>query len=357
VTPSSSHPADASKPSISVIILNYNGAKWMEKCLASLKPQTIFNRIEVIVADNRSSDGSDKLSEDLLRGWPNGRFLQNGANLGFCEGNNRAVPLAQGKWLFFLNNDAWLEPDCLEKLLAEVESRRASAATPLVLDYEDDTFQALGADGFDIFGMPSARPIRRPNLNTREILMAEGCSYLIDKELFEKVGRFDPEFFMFADEYDLSWRVWIAGHSVIGATSARLHHRGMAHVNPKGGGEVTEFRTSDKKRYFANRNLLMVALKDTTFLWLFLAPLQLLQAAAETFVLLLLIRRWKFVQTSFINAITDCWRLRKHIMAERHRIRQFRKRSDFQMLRFLSWRWNRLYEISRVFKFGLPKVD
>ena len=88
-------------PLISVVILNYNGAKWIERCLLSLREQTIFSQIEVIVADNLSSDGSDLLSEKVLRGWPNGRFVQNGANLGFCEGNNRGVKPATGQYCFF----------------------------------------------------------------------------------------------------------------------------------------------------------------------------------------------------------------------------------------------------------------
>ena len=144
-------------PLISVVILNYNGAKWIERCLLSLRQQTIFSRIEAIVADNRSSDGSDLLAEKLLGEWTNGRFVQNGLNLGFCEGNNRGALPATGQYLFFLNNDTWLEPDCLEVLLHETERMKADAATPLVMNFDDDSFQSLGAAGFDIFGLASSR--------------------------------------------------------------------------------------------------------------------------------------------------------------------------------------------------------
>ena len=115
--------AAASQPLISVIILNYNGAKWLERCLASVRQQTILGQIEIIVADNRSSDGSDLLAENLVRDWPNGRCLQNGSNLGFCEGNNRGAKVARGRFLFFLNNAAWLEPD------KEEDARRSSSGT------------------------------------------------------------------------------------------------------------------------------------------------------------------------------------------------------------------------------------
>ena len=124
--------ASSAQPIVSVIILNYNGARWMERCLNSLKTQTIFPQLEVIVADNLSSDGSDQLSQELLVNWPNGRFVQNGENLGFCEGNNRPARLARGEFLLFLNNDTWLEPDCLDRLLNEVHRLGVQAATPLV---------------------------------------------------------------------------------------------------------------------------------------------------------------------------------------------------------------------------------
>src|SRR6266850_6078289 len=139
---------------LSVIVLNYNGSRWIERCLESLSRQTIFLAIEVIVADNLSQDGSDKIAAEILGRWKNGLFIQNGSNLGFCEGNNRAAERARGEYLFFLNNDTWLEPECLEKLLAGARARSPGAATPLVLNYDDDSVQLVFGVTFDIFGLP-----------------------------------------------------------------------------------------------------------------------------------------------------------------------------------------------------------
>ena len=341
------------EPVVSVIILNYNGRPWLERCLASLRDQTISGSLEIIVADNASSDGSDRLAEALLRGWPNTRLLPHGANLGYCEGNNRAARVARGRWLFFLNNDTWLERDCLEKLLAEVGARQAAAATPRVLDYDDDTFQSLGAAGYDVFGLPSTR---RPHADTRNVLMPEGCGYLIARSLFEQLGGFDAELFMYSDELDLSWRVWISGHEAIAVPAARLHHRGAVHANPRGEAKVVELRTSDRKRFYANRNGLLVLLKNARGFLLLLVPLQLALLACEALAGLVLVRRWSFVRRAYLDAAADCWRLRPHIRAERRRIRQLRRRGDAWMLRFLCWRPNRLDELRRVFRLGLPKV-
>ena len=221
------------QPLVSVIVLNYNGARWLEGCIKSLRNQTILSQLEVIVADNVSTDGSQRLAKQLIEGWPGARFIQHDQNLGYCEGNNRAAEAARGECLLFLNNDTWLEPNCLEVLLAEVRKTGAAAAGPLILNYEDESFQSLGAFGFDVFGLASTR---LPSAQTREVLMPEGCAYLIRRDLFQQLGGFDREFFMFADEFDLSWRVWISGHRAIVVPAARLHHRGAAQVNPAGGG-------------------------------------------------------------------------------------------------------------------------
>ncbi len=340
-------------PGISVIVLNYNGAAWLERCLTSLRAQTIFGALEVIVADNASPDKSDVLASELMRGWENGRVIQHGANLGFCEGNNRAAKSARGKYLFFLNNDTWLEPECLETLLRTAESQQAEAATPMMLNYEDDTVQSAGGGGFDVFGLMS---LARPRPGPTDIFVVGGCSYFIHRELFEKVGGFDPVLFMYADEYDLSWRVWIAGARAIIVPAARLHHRGAASVNPRGGGSVMELRTSDTKRFYTNRNCLLLLLKNCQHVLLLMVPLQVLLLLLEACVGLLLFRRWSFVKRAYLDAIAGCWRLRQHVSSERRRVRGFRRRNDWQMLRFFRLRLNRWDEFRNLHRYGLPKV-
>ena len=341
-------------PLVSVIVLNYNGASWLERCLGSLRQQTIFARIEVLVADNASPDRSDQLAAALLQDWSNGRVIQHGQNLGFCEGNNRAAIQARGQYLLFLNNDTWLEPDCLEKLITETARAGAQASMPLVMNYDDESFQSQGASGFDIFGLPSTRCYHS---DLREVLMPEGSAYLIERALFQELGGFDPEFFMYADEFDLSWRVWVSGHKAVSVPAARLHHRGAAAVNPKGGKAIRELRTSDTKRYFANRNGLLCLLKNAQHILLGMVFLQLILLAFEALVALAIVRRWSFIKRAYWRAVVDCWRLRHHIGKERRRLRSIRRRSDWSMLRFVRWRFNRLGELAHVRRIGAPKVS
>lgn len=338
-------------PEISVVVLNYNGAAWLDRCLASLAAQTMAARIEVIVADNASTDRSDLLAADLVQGQPGWRLLRHGQNLGYCAGNNGAAQGARGRYLLFLNNDTWLEPDCLERLLAEVRAASAMAATPLVLHYLDDTLQSVGERGFDIFGLPCG-----PANWTRgqDILIANGPALFVDAAWFRKLGGFDAQFFMYADEYDLCWRLWLAGGRVVLAPSARMHHRGAA---AGASSPQWENRTSDTKRFYANRNVLLVLLKNCEHVLLLLVPLQLAMLALEALAMSVVVRRWSFVRRAYLDAVGDCWRLRGHIRTERRRLRKFRQRSDWWMLRFLQPQLNRWREFRRFLRFGMPGVD
>ena len=341
-------------PLLSVIIINYNGAAWLQRCLDSLRRQTLFDQMEVIVADNASPDGSEGLAARLMGGWPNGRTLQHGSNLGYSGGNNRAALQARGRYLFFLNADTWLELDCLERLVQEMQAGGAAAAAPLVMDYANGAIQSTGSRGFDIFGLLSSNAGR---LDRGEIFTAEGCSLLIEREWFRKLGGFDEQFFMYADEYDLCWRLWVTGGRVILAPSAKVHHRGAVAVNPRGGERVLEARTSDTKRYYANRNNLVVLLKNSQHLLLLLVPLQLVMLLAEALFMWAWTGRWSHIRRAYGEAMADCWRLRPHILAERRRLRSMRRHGDFWMLRFLRGRLNRWRELRRFRRFGMPKVD
>jgi GT2 family glycosyltransferase len=261
---------------------------------------------------------------------------------------------AQGRYLLFLNNDTWLERDCMELLVAGTEAAGAVAATPYVLNYPDNTFQDFGFYGFDVFGLPSSS---MPATATREIFIPGGCSYFIRTDAFMQVGQFDGEFFIYSDDTDLSWRVWIAGYRIAGIFPAKVHHRGAAGVNPSGGIQVVEFRTNDRKRFLTNRNSLLTLLVNCRHVLLLLVIPQVCLLCLETIVGCVLLKRASFFRASFLNALADCWRLRGHIAQRRRQVAGFRKRSDFWMLRFFRVRMNRWWEIKRMAQFGMPRVD
>lgn len=342
------------RPKISVVVLNYNGQQWLARCFKSLEEQTIFPEIEVIVSDNKSADGSDRYAAEWLERTGRGRVVQNGANLYYCEANNNGAAAAGGEFLLFLNNDTWLEPDCLEKLYNEVRAAAADAATPLVLNYDDESFQNNGGSGFDIFGLATAQ--KRCSVTT-PILVACGCSLLISAEMFKKVGGFDPKLLIYVDETDLSMRVWIAGGKVVNVPASRLHHRGAAVVNPSGQTKMVESRTTDSKRFLATRNGVLFWMKNGQHILLFMLVPHLVYIIMESLFVMVLTRRWSFFRRSCLDALVDCWRLRGHVAGWRARIRTFRRRGDFWMLRFFRLVPSRWSDIKMFLRVGPPKIE
>ena len=282
-------------------------------------------------------------------------MVQNGDNLGYCEGNNRGAAIATGKYLLFLNTDAWLESDCLEQMIAAVEKMDADSASPMVLDYDDDHFQGNGASGFDLFGYLTNR---KASLPRGRIFAAPGCALLIKRELFQKLGGFDPEFFMYSDETDLAWRLTLSGALTITVPEARVHHRGAVAANPKGGEKVVEFRTNEMVRFFATRNSFLVILKNARNLLLILCLFQLFWVGMEMFAVLLMTRQWSAIRRAYFRAFADLWRLRHHVRRERARIGNLRRHGDLWMLRFLRFRSARLrHDADKLFRLGPPKLS
>jgi GT2 family glycosyltransferase len=345
---------------VSVVISNKNGAQWLPKCFASIRQQTIFNQLEVIMADNCSVDGSSDLARRELADFPRAKVLNNPKDMGIAGGQNAGAAAATGKYLFFLNNDAWLEPDCLEILVREFEAQGAAAASPLELSYDEQSMddrskKRIDASGIDWFGLPTRYHSARPEAET--VFFLNGCGFIVDAALFRQVGGFDTDYFLNAEETDLSWRLWIAGGKITGVPSAKLHHRGAAGVNPAGDTKVVEARTSDTKRYLSNRNGILTLLKNSQHVLLLLLIPHLLLLMAESVMSLILVRRWSHVRRAYLSAIVDAFRMMPHVLKWRRVIGGFRRRSDIWMLRYLCLRPSRWDEIERFVAFGVLKVD
>ncbi len=340
-------------PMVTVVLVCHNDGKWLPRCLESLRTQTVFDRMELIIADNASHDGTDVLARRLIADWPNARLLSTGGDNGYDVACNLGAEAAHGQYLYFPNPDTWLEPDCLEQLYATAEREKAGCVGGLILEYEDNTVQARGCIGFDFCGNGIEPP--RSRLPDR-LLYVQGF-FFIRKDLYARLGRFDEKFFMYGEEPDLSWRVWIAGEKIAPALAARVHHRGSASVNPAGGGKIIENRTSPDRRFLSNRNSLLFIAKNCQHLLL----LMLLPCAAlivlEGCSVLLMTKNAAIAKRVSVDVFADFWRLRHHVFQERKRIRSFRRRGDFWMLRFFRLGFGRSYEIKAIFKLGFPKFN
>src|ERR1700677_1456495 len=105
------------EPIVTLVVVSYNCKKYLGPFFQSLKKQTIFDRLEVLMVDNSSTDGTAEICDQEMKSWTNGRFVPTGGNYGFGGGCNYGARQARGKYLFFLNPDVWFDPDCLEELV------------------------------------------------------------------------------------------------------------------------------------------------------------------------------------------------------------------------------------------------
>ncbi|MGO8765420.1 MAG: glycosyltransferase family 2 protein [Limisphaerales bacterium] len=340
--PAPAPPSAPAAPLISVVVVNYNCLKWLDRFFPSLEGQTIFAQTEIIFVDNTSKDGSAQICEKKMASWTNGVFLQTGGNYGFGGGSNRGAKIARGKYLLFLNPDVWLEKDCLEKLCSDAETKKIRVGCPLVLDYDSEAIQTRGSSGFDFFG--NVIPVTLEE--TPDQIFSVGTFFFVERELFLQLGGFDGEFFLYNEEMDLSWRAWLAGEAVTLLSSARIHHQAAS-----AGARFVENRTNGRRRFYANRNQLMTLLKNARGPLLLLAFTQLALIAAEAIAGAVLSRQLSFVNWALFKPLGECWRLRGHILAERRRNRGLRRHGDLWVLRrFFRFKFGRMSDLKNLLR-------
>ena len=151
-----------SLPQVSIIILNYNGIKFVERCLKSVL-NTDYPLFEVIFVDNGSTDGSPELVQKLFGEDKRLRIILNKENLGFTGGNNVGIKMSKGEYIVLLNNDTEVPSDWLRQLVLVMEKRRdIGMAQPAILYMDmDHTIQTLGNYIDDILMLVKSIGMRR----------------------------------------------------------------------------------------------------------------------------------------------------------------------------------------------------
>ena len=239
---------------VSVVVLTFQSGGTLERCLAALKAQTVQG-FETILADNASSDGAPQAAAGADPGL---RLIDNGGNLGFAAGNNRAAEQARGRWLVLLNPDAYAQADWLEQLLGAARAqpqarcftaRQKMAQDPARLDGLGDAMAGIGFPFRGGYGAPDPGPI-----GPAEVFSPCGAAMMIDRALFLALGGFDESFFCYCEDADLGYRLRLIGEPVMLASGAVVLHEGSA---------STGGRRSDFSVYHGARNRLWLFVKDT----------------------------------------------------------------------------------------------
>ena len=179
-------------------------------------------------------------------------------------------------------------------------TKRISPVSYTHLDVYKRQVQWWLDNGFDFCGWPVSARFDRE----RTTSFSGGTFAFIRADTFWKLGGYDEEFFMYGEEEDLAWRIWLGGGNVVAAPNARLHHRSEVSVNPKGGEQITEFRTSERKRFYANRNHLLVLLKHSQHILLLTAGAFAGMLFVEGVFWLLLKRRWSLAQATSLEPVS-----------------------------------------------------
>jgi GT2 family glycosyltransferase len=239
-------------PRTSVIVLNWNGLRWLDDCLSALRRQS--GSFEILVVDNASSDGSVQ----RLRHDPDVRLVALDRNVGFAGGNNAGARQARARdYLVFLNNDTAVQDGWLDALVGALDADGdAALATSHIVFMHDPSIVDSAGDGYLLAGGAFKRwhgTRHAPGPHVEEVFGACGAAFAIRRSVFEALGGFDDRLFMVYEDVDLSYRARLAGHRCLYVPTAVVHHAGSAALG----------RGSSRAIFYGQRNLEWVWLKNT----------------------------------------------------------------------------------------------
>ena len=328
-------------PTVAVLLVNLNSRDELKDCLDSLVAQTYPKELlEVVVIDNASTDGSaEMLASDYA--WV--RVLPQDSNTGFSPAVNVGARAVEAECVVLLNNDARVDPDFVEQLVAsyDPDTLAMCVAAQIVswdgerLDFGEGAVNFYGMGQQIGYGVPAASGDTEDG---KEILFACGGAMLCNREIFLGTGGFDDAFFAYFEDVDFGWRLWILGFRVVFAAKAKAYHKMHG----------TSSRFPSHQRYLLyERNALRTVLKnyDDVNLHRILGP-----------TLLLLIKRTLMrgggldraaysiggdgestqqvdrVALAHLHAVGDVLADFETVMANRTTIQKARRRSDDEVL-------------------------
>ena len=244
-----------------VVILNWNGEKYLQQFLQVLLKYTTNSDTEIIVADNASTDSSLSVLKEI---FPSVRTIVLDKNYGFAGGYNKALAQIEADYYVLLNSDVEVTPNWLEPMINYmVEYEDIAACQPKILSYYNRShFEHAGAAGgyIDKFGFPFCRGrvlgISEEDLGQydtiSDIFWATGACMVVRSETYWKVGGLDDDFFAHMEEIDLCWRLKSRGYRAVCIPECTVFHIGGGTLNVE----------SPHKTYLNFRNNLLMLYKN-----------------------------------------------------------------------------------------------
>jgi GT2 family glycosyltransferase len=240
------------KPKVSIIILNYNGKKWLEKCLPTWKKETYLNK-EVIVVNNGSTDDS---AEFVKKKHPEVRLLDIHPNRGFAGGNNYGVQKAKGKYVLLINNDTKVSSSLLAPMVELMEKDESIGVVQpqmrnmVQTDCNDAVASFYTSTGF-LYHYGYFQKINKKQYQKQMLCYSiKGACMMMRKDDYIRLGGLDEDFVCYVEETDLCHRVWLDGKKVLFYPKSYMYHYGGGDMSIMEKSETTIFR-SFRNRYIS----------------------------------------------------------------------------------------------------------
>lgn len=302
------------RASVTIVIVNWNGAEHLPQCLAAVQKQTILD-FQCVVVDNGSTDGSAQFVHMLQ----DSRFvlLEMGKNLGFAKANNFAVQRAKKKtsWIALVNPDAFLHPEWLEHMIAATrDCPQVAGLGCTLIDANDRNYLDGTGDAYHFSGRPFRRDHGRlQKLRKRpagDIFAPCAAAAFYRRSAWIAAGGLDEDYFCYMEDVDLGFRLRLMGYQCKYVPEAKCYHVGSALTG----------RRSDFSGYYGQRNLVWTYVKNMpgSLFWILL-PWHFLANIAALFIFAFR-GHFRVAWRAKIDAILGlplCWKKRQKIQMQR----------------------------------------
>jgi GT2 family glycosyltransferase len=222
-------------PELSVILVNYNDLVNFKECLSSLNDTMGDILFEVIVVDNKSTDGSLRW---IRENAPQVRLIANTENAGFARANNQGIQESRGEYILFLNTDTVLEPRAIAYLLEELRGNPSVGGVGPALRSGENTFQVSFGKKVNFCREVVQKTTLNPyfkfrlkrSAKKRQVGWLSAACLLTRRQILEEVGLFDENFFLYFEDIDLCVRIREKGYILEYLPEAMVFHRGGATI-------------------------------------------------------------------------------------------------------------------------------
>lgn len=256
-------------PFVTIIVINFNGKKYILNCLKSIF-KNCYQNYEIIVVDNGSTDDSLQAIRKIFKDKKNLQFLNLKRNFGPAYARNQGVKKAKGDYLGFLDNDTLVNQNWIKEALVEFEKNKKLGIVQckLLLAQEknkiDYVGEFLGQNGFLVQIAKGGEKDKGQYEKKINILAAKSAGMFIRKELFLKLGGFDPDYFIYVEETDLGWRSWLLGYETLFVPKSIVYHEsGISTII------LGKSKTDFNAKFHGTKNYILTLFKnlETINLW------------------------------------------------------------------------------------------